>query len=314
MPTWDKILKELDVFQPLAIFDRYLVRLANYTKRTVICYFSAFTIVKPYPVPPPLLSIIDQDIQGFMTCSKDVSKDGLDLILHTPGGDYEATKRIINYLHETYAHIRTFVPHMAMSGGTLLACASDEIYIGPYSSLGPTDPQVFIGGRYVPAGAVVKEFRKAFEKVSDEPDQRKAIKKAILWNERLKQVPTGLIEALETMKENSNEYLKELLKSRNCRDKNDDQIEEIVKVLNSHEKHSSHSKGICLKEAQQLGLNVKDLRKEKELEERVLSVYHAAIILFEKTPALKIIANHKKRRYIVNYQPSLPASPQKPSA
>jgi ClpP class serine protease len=80
-----------------------------------------------------------------MTCSKGTKKDCLDLVVHSPGGDYEATKRIIHYLREVYQRIRAFVPHMAMSGATLIACAADEIYMGPYSSLGPTDSQVFIG-------------------------------------------------------------------------------------------------------------------------------------------------------------------------
>ena len=139
MPTWDKILKEVQDLSPVKIFEKYITALSRKTNRTTICYMSAFSVIKP-PVPSPFHAIIDQDIQGFMTCSKDVDKNKLDLILHTAGGDYEATKRIINYLHETYKHIRVFVPHMAMSGGTLIACAADEIYMGPYSSLGPTDP------------------------------------------------------------------------------------------------------------------------------------------------------------------------------
>ena len=44
------------------------------------------------------------------------------------------------YLLSIDKHIHVFIHHMAMSGGTLMACAADEIYMGPYSSLGPTDP------------------------------------------------------------------------------------------------------------------------------------------------------------------------------
>ncbi len=201
MPTWDSILNEAETYQPLALFDKYVNELQESTGRTVICYMSAFSLAKP-AAPSAFFSIVDQDIQGFMTCSKEVNKKSLDLIIHSPGGDYEATKRIINYLHETYKHIRVFIPHMAMSGGTLIACAADEIYMGSYSSLGPTDPQVFIKDRYVPVGAVIKEFKRAFQEVSDEP------KKVILWRERLKDVPIGLINSLETMQNNSSVYLR----------------------------------------------------------------------------------------------------------
>ncbi|MDL1965779.1 MAG: ATP-dependent Clp protease proteolytic subunit [Candidatus Desulfofervidus auxilii] len=312
MPTWDSILKEAETYQPLALFDKYVKELKESTGRTVICYMSAFSLPKP-EAPPAFFSIVDQDIQGFMTCSKGVKKEGLDLIIHSPGGDYEATKRIINYLHEIYKHIRVFVPHMAMSGGTLIACAADEIYMGPYSSLGPTDPQVFIKNRYVPIGAVIQEFNRAFQEVSKDP------KKVILWRERLKDVPIGLINSLETMRDNSARYLKELLQKRNCRDKDEGIIEEIVETLNSYDRHSSHGRGISLQNAQELKLNVKDLRKEPELEDKVLSVYHAGIILFQTTPVYKIIANHLGRHFLMlppivppqkTQIPSPPSSPR----
>ena len=91
MPTWDDILKEADDLNPLRVLEKYISKLTTVTKRTSICYMSAFTVIKP-PVPSVFHSIIDQDIQGFMTCSKGVNKEALNLIIHTPGGDYEATK------------------------------------------------------------------------------------------------------------------------------------------------------------------------------------------------------------------------------
>jgi len=125
MPTWDKVLQEVDEqLNALRVLEKYVEQLHSQTERTVICYMSAFSIIKP-PVPSPFHAVIDQDLQGFMTCAKDTDKNSLDLIIHTPGGDYEATKRIISYLHSTYKHIRVFVPHLAMSGGTLMACAAD---------------------------------------------------------------------------------------------------------------------------------------------------------------------------------------------
>ncbi|MDY6854519.1 MAG: S49 family peptidase [Thermodesulfobacteriota bacterium] len=299
MPTWDKILQEVESLNPMRVLDRYLTNLSRQTKRTSICYMTAFTVVKP-PVPSLFHSIIDQDIQGFMTCSKGVNKDGLNLIVHTPGGDYEATKRIITYLHETYKHIRVYIPHMAMSGGTLFACSSDEIFMGPYSSIGPTDPQVFLDGNYIPVDALINEFNKAFEEVSSDPST------ALLWNERLSKVPFGKLKAAENMRENSFKYLVDLLKTRNCWNKKDDEIDLIAKFLSSHEGHSSHGRGISLKDAKEIGLNVFDLREQKETEDIVLSIYHAAIILFNKTVAQKIIINNKKSRYINNYSQDHP--------
>lgn len=298
MPTWDKILREVEEqLDALRILEEYIERLNQHTKRTVICYMSAFSIIKP-PVPSPFHSIIDQDIQGFMTCAKDTDKDSLDLIIHTPGGDYEATKRIISYLHSTYQHIRVFIPHLAMSGGTLIACAADEIYMGPYSSLGPTDPQVLLGRDYIPVNAILNEFEQAFQDVISDP------KKALLWNERLKLVPFGMLKAAETMRENSFLYLQDLLKKRNCRNKNKEEIRQAAEFINGRAKPGPHGQGISLEKAIELKLSVKNLHSDKELEDRILSVYHSAIILFQKTIAQKIIMNHNRLKYINNYSPS----------
>ena len=297
MPTWDELLEESKTYQPHALVDKYVKELAEFTKRTVICYMSAFTIVKP-PAPSPFFSIVDQDMEGFMTCTKDADRESLDLIIHSPGGDYEATKRIINYLHETYKHIRVFVPHLAMSGATLIACAADEIYMGPYSSLGPTDPQVQIGNRFVPVGAVIKEFEKAFDEVSKSPN------KAILWRERLKNLPLGIVESLRVMQENSLSYLRNLLRKRNCKNNSDEDIKNTAEILNSHYKHSSHGSGITLERAKnELKLNVKELHKEPELEDKVLSVYHACIIVFQQSSVYKIITSSSGRRYIMQFFP-----------
>jgi len=290
MPTWDNILEIVNGKAPNEIFENYVAQLSSFTNRTTICYMSAFTIPRR-AVHPISHSIIDQDMQGFMTCSNDVNKDGLDLILHLPGGDSEATKRIINYLHETYSHIRVFVPHMALSGGTLIACAADEIYMGSYSSLGPTDYQILIGGNYIPIEAIIEEFEQAFEDVRKEPN------KAALWLQRLNQVPFGLYKSIENTKVRSKEYLRELLKIRNCKNKNDQELESIVEFLNTQKSHSTHGSGICFKDVKGK-LNVVDLRSDKDLEDKVLSIYHSAIILFEKTTIEKIIVNNKGKRYL----------------
>lgn len=298
MPTWDKILKEIDSQKQFHIgtLEKYICEMQEInTGRTVICYMTAFSVIRLYKIPMPFHSIIDQDMQGFMTCSQNVNKEGLDLILHLPGGDFEATKRIISYLHSTYKHIRVFVPHMAMSGGTLISCAADEIYMGPYSSLGPTDPQVFLNNKFVPIHAIIKEFERAFKEVKKDP------KRAILWNERLKLIPFGIRESVETMNDNSQKYLEWLLVQRNCPKKSPTDIHKIASYLNNMEKHSSHGEGIDLKKADELGLNVKDLHEDKKLEDAVLSIYHTASIIFEQTPMQKIIANHDEKRYINNY-------------
>lgn len=66
--------------------------------------------------------------------------------------------------------------------------------------------------------------------------------------------------------------------------------------------HSSHGKGINLSEAKTLGLNVYDLTNDGDLEDIILSIYHASTILFEQTAAQKFIINNVGKTYINNYQ------------
>ena len=66
----------------------------------------------------------------------------IDLILHTPGGLVLASEQIANALVAHRGHVTVFVPHYAMSGGTLLALAADEIVMAAHAVLGPLDPQV----------------------------------------------------------------------------------------------------------------------------------------------------------------------------
>jgi ClpP class serine protease len=89
----------------------------------------------------------------------------IDLILHTPGGLVLAAEQIANALLDHKGKVTVFVPHYAMSGGTLISLAANEIVMDPNAVLGPVDPQ--IGG--MPAASIVKvlELKKP-EQISDE--------------------------------------------------------------------------------------------------------------------------------------------------
>jgi len=76
----------------------------------------------------------------------------LDLVLHTPGGLVLAALQIAKAVREHKAKVTVFVPHYAMSGGTLIALAADEIVMCKHSVLGPIDPQL----GQSPAASVIK--------------------------------------------------------------------------------------------------------------------------------------------------------------
>ena len=89
----------------------------------------------------------------------------IDMILHTPGGLVLASEQIAHALCRHPARVTIFVPHYAMSGGTLLALSADEIVMDENAVLGPVDPQL---GQY-PAASILKVVeQKSIDEVDDE--------------------------------------------------------------------------------------------------------------------------------------------------
>ncbi len=76
----------------------------------------------------------------------------IDFILHTPGGLYLAATQIARALKDHAGKVTIFVPHYAMSGGTLIALAANEIIMSPHAVLGPIDPQI----DDLPAASILK--------------------------------------------------------------------------------------------------------------------------------------------------------------
>jgi ClpP class serine protease len=109
----------------------------------------------------------------------------IEIVLHTPGGMVIAARQIATALADHDGHVTAVVPHYAMSGGTMIALAADEIVVDAHASLGPVDPQL---GQY-PAASLVA----VSERPGDHDDQtllmadvgRKAIAQVEGFTERL---------------------------------------------------------------------------------------------------------------------------------
>ena len=84
-----------------------------------------------------------EDAQSVISAIKSTPDDmPIDLVLHTPGGLVLAAMQIARAVEAHPAKVAVFVPIYAMSGGTLIALAADEIVMGEFSMLGPIDPQI----------------------------------------------------------------------------------------------------------------------------------------------------------------------------
>jgi ClpP class serine protease len=88
----------------------------------------------------------------------------IDLVLHTPGGLVLAATQIARAIFTRKGKVTVFVPHYAMSGGTLLALAADEIVMSKYAVLGPVDPQL---GEYPAASILKAAHQKPIAEVDD---------------------------------------------------------------------------------------------------------------------------------------------------
>lgn len=88
----------------------------------------------------------------------------LDIILHTPGGLVLAATQIARAIRDRKSRVTVFVPHYAMSGGTLIALAADEIVMSPHAALGPIDPQI---DKFAAASLIKVLEQKPIEKIDD---------------------------------------------------------------------------------------------------------------------------------------------------
>ena len=139
MPHFNSILAEIELVSQNGgnnpfdtVRHRYISALHRHTNRNIICYYSAFLTA---PNGASSLSIDDMDKNGLMNAVSEMDCNlGLDLILHTPGGSITAAESLVYYLTQKFgSNIRAIIPQMAMSAGTMLACACKQIYMGNQS-------------------------------------------------------------------------------------------------------------------------------------------------------------------------------------
>src|SRR5262245_8044976 len=168
MSSWRDLLDELKVTGGAhdVVRRKYLLRLRQLTGRNVIAYYSGW-LQKTQVQRPGLFQINDLDKNAFMATVHGLDKaKGLDLVLHTPGGEFAALESLVDYLRKMFGtDIRAIVPQIAMSAGTMLALSCRQIVMGKHSSLGPIDPQV----AGIAAHGVIEEFMQARTEIQNNP-------------------------------------------------------------------------------------------------------------------------------------------------
>jgi hypothetical protein len=292
MPNWNDVLKEIQNVVVAGqqaehgaqdiVRRNYLTQLHKHTGRNVIAYYSGF-LSKPGLAQ---LEINDEDKNGFMmTVHKLNRKLGLDLIIHSPGGNIGATQSIVDYLRKMFSDdIRAIIPQIAMSAGTMLACACKEIVMGKQSNLGPIDPHL----NNIPAYGVIREFKKACAECAKNPAL------VPMWQAIVGQYRPTFLDRCENAIKWSNSFVREQL--RDVMFKGDahriNKAAKIVKRLTDYTGNKTHERHIPQDESMRIGLKIVELEKDPTLQDLVLTVHHCYMHVLMNTPVFKAIENH----------------------
>jgi ClpP class serine protease len=291
MPNWNDVLKEIvnlqneGTTQAQAAVDiirrSYLKKLYDYTSRNIIAYYSGF-LSKPAIAQS---DITDEDKNGFMMAVHKLDRTkGLDLILHTPGGDAAATQSIINYLHKMFKNdIRAIVPQIAMSAGTMIACSCRRILMTEHSNLGPIDPHL----RGLPAYGVIEEFKRAHKEIKKDPS------KIALWSSIISQYKPTFLSQCENAIKWSNKFVQEQLEKVMFAGENNakDKAKNVVKRLSDYRGNLRHERHIHLEECRAIELNVDRIEDDQDLQDLVVTVHHCFMHSLMNTRSYKMIEN-----------------------
>jgi ATP-dependent protease ClpP protease subunit len=290
MPNWSEVLDEIDsgvnpsdpntfVESLDTVRRKYLRKIYEHTGRNVIAYYSGFL----QHAKAPDTAVNDKDVSGFMlNIHKLDRKKGLDVILHTPGGNIAATEALVNYLRTMFGNdIRAIIPQISMSAGTMIALSTKAIVMGKHSSLGPIDPQI----NGIPCQGVLAEFDRAKNEVTKSPAL------AAVWGTIISKYHPTFLGSCEQAIQWSESLVSDWLKTSMCKDK-EEVADKILKTFADHKAQKSHSRHISVAQCKRVGINVIELEKDHTLQDLVLTVHHAFMHTFSNTYTVKIIENH----------------------
>lgn len=290
MANWSEILDTVNTYQDSIcklneLRQEYLNKIFTITGRNIISYYSGW--LKNSSAPNTIIN--DNDINALMNAVNKLDRTkGLDLILHTPGGDLAATENVVNYLQSAFPNnIRAIIPQLSMSAGTMIALSCNCIVMGKQSSLGPIDPQ-FNG---IACQGILDEYSRAISDVTANPNALG------IWQPIISKYHPTLIgdceNAVKWSKELATKWIKKVNAGINMID--------VENLFISHSTSYSHSRHISRDECKTVGLNIEDLENNQDFQDAVLSLHHCYMILFDKWRYSKIVENQIGGRYLQTY-------------
>ena len=295
MQIFQQLLNELNKLNPekqLEYINKFrqdkIKEIAKLTGRDFIVYVADFK--KSIPQLGITNSITMEDKTCFVDLVDGFAKRDVDIFIHSPGGSAEATEFLVSLLRENFDDIRFIVPNMAKSAATMMVLSGDQILMDDKSELGPIDPQIQINGNFVPAQTLIDGFEEAKEIIKEGgPEVLPA------YLPLLSKYDLHILQICENARKLSENLVCNWLKNYMFKDDKDkkQKAEKIAKKLSSHKEYLSHGRPIKISDAKEMGLNVFDLRENKELRDKIWELYCVIEILLDRSPIIKLYENNK---------------------
>ena len=201
-------------------------------------------------------------------------RDGLLVIIDTPGGIVEVAERIVSTLRHYYKRVKFLVPDRAMSAGTVLVMSGDAILMDHFSRLGPIDPQLYIEGKPIPTS--VLSYLEQYERLVKKSEEGTLTSADLVL---LQKLDLADLRQYELAAELSVKLIRDWLVQYKFKDWSEhgstgqnvteqeklDRAEEIARALNNQEQWGTHNRGIDRGVLSDLNLKIDDLEADPDL-------------------------------------------------
>ncbi|MBI3945270.1 MAG: Clp protease ClpP [Armatimonadetes bacterium] len=259
------------------------------------------------------------DIERVRDQLANLSGEGIDVILETPGGSGEVAEDVVHLIRGRFSALGVIVPGWAKSAGTIMAMAADEILMDPTSAFGPIDAQITWQGKVFSAEALIQ----GLESIKREVEESGVLNKAYI--PMLQGISPGELQharnALDFGKKLVTNWLAEY-KFRNWEihastgqpvtaDERRRRAKEIAAELCNHSRWLSHGRSIKMQDLKAMGLRITDYSQSPELADAI-GRYHTLLrMTFSYTNAYKVFETPVSQ--LLDFlAPPMPAAPGLP--
>lgn len=257
-----------------------------FTHRPLVVY--AADINKTHPDVPNLIYPLDKTMFADLLDSVGAS-ESVDVLLQSPGGYADATEQLVNMLRGRFPSVHFYVPHTAKSAATMMVCSGDRVFMDHRSELGPIDPQMRIpkaGGVFINVPA--QAYLDGFDQVRQLVDKEGKLSGAYI--PVLNQVDVSILQMCLNAIEHSKILVKTWLQNYMFAGQPDaeQRASTIANKLSEHRAFLSHGRPLGIRQVQELGLVVGDLKDTPELQAKIWELYCRIELLFDGTPWVKV--------------------------